>query len=458
LAVDLSALLLAAVEKPPLTSDIRVPLSVLNFLEFAIWGAWWVVLGQYLETLQFTRKQIGRVYATMAVGAIVVPMFLGILVDIYFEAQQVLGVLHLLGSGLLLWLALTKREKLFYWIALLYAFAYQPTIGLANTVVFGHLPDASRDYPSIRVLGTIGWIVAGLSLKLLLKKDQPVSNRPIILASVLSLILGAYSFFLPHTPPNAHAEVPAAVAAAGEQQTPSFFEVLESFYKQLWLTTKTMFGDTSFAVFLVSALVVSGAFAFYFAFTSIYLEKRIGIRPNNVGPLMTLGQWVEIGGMLVLPFLLGGAAVVDPQGLDKVLQQYVPAIGMKAVLASGMIAVAARYALFAAGRPFILVILAIALHGICFDFFLAAGFIFVADNAPKEISGSAQALFIVLTYGFGTYFGTEGAGWLNQACTRDVVDPATKQVTRVTNWAKFWLVPAVISGITAVAFVLLFKQ
>src|SRR5580698_6856195 len=108
--------------------DVRIPLSIMNFLEFAIWGAWWVVLGQYLETLKFTRKQIGRVYATMAVGAIVVPMFLGILVDIYFEAQYVLGVLHLLGSGLLLWLALTKREKLFYWIALLYAFAYQPTI------------------------------------------------------------------------------------------------------------------------------------------------------------------------------------------------------------------------------------------------------------------------------------------------------------------------------------------
>ncbi len=429
--MDFSALLFAA-DTPPLSPELRLPLSVLNFLEFAIWGAWWTVLGQYLETLHFTRKQIGRVYATMAVGAIVVPMFLGMVVDKYFEAQYVLGTLHLAGAALLLTLALTKHEKLFYWTALFYAFAYQPTIGLANTVVFDHLPDASRDYPSIRVLGTIGWIVAGTSLKLLLKKDQPVNNRPILLASVLSLILGAYSFFLPPTPPKAGAT------------TLPFLDALK------------LFGDTSFAVFLISALVVAGAFAFYFAFTSIYLEKRIGIRPDNVGPLMTLGQWVEIGGMLVLPFLLGGAAVVDPSGLDKFLQQYVPAIGMKAVLAAGMIAVAARYALFAAGRPFILVILAIALHGICFDFFLAAGFIFVADNAPKEISGSAQALFIVLTYGFGTYLGTEGAGWLNQACTRDVTDPATGETVRETNWAKFWIVPAIVSAVAAVAFVLLF--
>ncbi len=313
-------------------------------------------------------------------------------------------------------LALTRREKLFYWTALLYAFCYQPTIGLANTVVFGHLPDPARDYPSIRVLGTLGWIMAGLSLKLLLKKGQPVNNRPILLAAALSVALGLYAFVLPSTPPNADA------------QTLPFRDAL------------SLFGNPSFAVFLISALVVSGAFAFYFAFASIYLEQRIGVRSDNVGPLMTLGQWVEIGGMFLLPYLLLAGPIANPDGLDK-LSQWIPPIGMKAVLASGMIAVAIRYALFAVGRPFPLIVLAIALHGLCFDFFLAAGFIYVATNSPKTISGSAQALFIVLTYGLGMYFGTEGAGWLNQACTRDQVDPTTGQTHRVTDWRTFWLVP-----------------
>ncbi len=430
--MDFSALLFAA-DTPLLSMDVRLPLSVLNFLEFAIWGAWWVVLGQYLDGLNFTRKQIGRVYATMAVGAIVIPMFLGFVVDRYFQAQYVLGALHLMGAALLAALAMTRREKLFYWIALLYAFAYQPTIGLANTVVFAHLPDASRDYPLIRVLGTIGWITAGLSLKLLLKRGEPVNNRPLMLASFLSLVLGTYSLFLPSTPPKADAA------------TLPFMDAL------------SLFGDPSFAVFLISALVVAGAFAFYFAFTSIYLEKRIGVRSDNVGPLMTLGQWVEIGGMVILPYLLLTKPLVDPQGLDK-LSVWVPAVGMKAVLAAGMIAVAARYALFAVGRPFPLIVLAIALHGICFDFFLAAGFIYVATSAPPQISGSAQALFIVLTYGLGTYFGTEGAGWLDQACTTDVVDPVTKQTIRTTNWARFWLVPTIVSAVAAVAFLILFHQ
>jgi nucleoside transporter len=436
--VNLASLLLA-VEAAPLSTELRIPLSVMNFLEFAIWGAWWVVLGQYLETLKFSRKQIGRVYATMAVGAIVAPMFLGFLVDKYFSAQYVLGALHLLGSGLLLSLALTRKEKLFYWIALLYAFCYQPTISLANNVVFGHLPDSARDYPSIRVLGTIGWITAGLSLKLLIRPGKPVNNRPILVASALSLALGCYSFFLPNTPPK------------GTGTAFPFIDALK------------LFQNPTFAVFFASTLVVAGAFAFYFAFTSIYLEKRIGIRADNVVPVMTLGQWVEIGGMVLLPYLLRGGIVPDASAtgilasFDQFLARVVPPIGMKAVLMVGIAAVAARYALFAAGRPFWAVVLAIALHGICFDFFLAAGFIFVDTNAPKEIQGSAQALFLVLTYGLGTYFGTEGAGFLNQKLTREAVNPATGQVEKVTDWRTFWLVPTAVATITAVVFWLMFN-
>ena len=399
-----------AADTAPLALSVRVPLSVLNFLELAIWGAWWTVLGQYLEGLHFTRKQIARVYATMPIGSIVTPLLVGYIADKIFASQQVLGVLHLTGAVLLVMLAMTRQEKMFYWVALLYAFVYSPTLPLCNALTLTNA-GGSAEFPMIRVLGTIGWIVAGTALKLLLKPGQPVNNRPLLLAAGLSLVLGVASFWLPNTPPKPGDSMAEAL------------ELLHNF---------------SFVVFFSASFVVSAAFAFYFTFIALFLEKRVGVRPENAGPLLTLGQWVEIGGMMAL-------------------QQMAPTVGMKAILALGMFAVAARYAIFAVGRPFALIVLGLALHGICFDFFLAAGFMYVNDAAPKGLVNSAQSLFGVLTYGIAMYLGTEGAGWLNQRLTRDEVDPTTGQTVRVTDWRTFWLVPAVASGIAAVAFVLLFK-
>lgn len=407
--MNLSSLLLAA-DAAPLSMEVRIPLSVLNFLEFAIWGAWWVVLGQYLETLHFTRKQIGRVYATMPIGSIITPLFAGWLADSFFPAQYVMAVLHLVGAALLLALARIRNEKAFYWVALLYALMYSPTIPLANAIVFRNAPN---DFPTIRVLGTIGWIVAGLGLKLLLKPGQAVNNRPLLFAGGLSLLLGLASFALPNTPPK-----PSESSLAQAQQ---------------------LFHNTSFVTFLAAAFVVSAAFAFYFAFTALYLEKRIGVRPDNAAPLMTLGQWVEIGGMYVLQAML-------------------PSCGFKVILSLGMVTVAARYFIFAATRPFALVVLAIALHGLCFDFFLAAGFMYIDTVAPQGVSSSAQSLFAVLTYGLGMYLGTEGAGWLNQRLTREVPSAETGQPQRETDWRTFWLVPAVASAVAVLLFVLLFSN
>jgi nucleoside transporter len=407
--VDLSFVLLAGTDAPPLSLGVRIPLSVMNFLELAIWGAWWVVLGQYLETLNFSRKQIGRVYATMAIGSIVSPLFVGWLADSVFAAEQLLAALHFVGAGLLFCLARIRNEKTFYWVALLYAFIYSPTLPLANAIVFGNA--ASSDFPLIRVLGTIGWIAACSLLKLMLKPGQPVNNRPLYLASILSLALVGASFWLPHTPPKADSITRA-------------FE---------------MFHNTSFVIFLAASFVVSAAFAFYFAFTALYLEKRIGVRSDNAGPLMTLGQWVEIGGMYGL-------------------QELLPYWGFKAILALGMFMVAARYFIFAIGGPFALIVVAIAMHGLCFDFFLAAGFMYINDVAPENISSSAQSLFSVVTYGLGMYLGTEGAGWLNQRLTRDVVNPATGQTERVTDWRTFWLVPAIGSAVAVVLFLVLFNN
>jgi nucleoside transporter len=392
----------------PLSLALRVPLSAMHFLEFAIWGAWFVVLGNYLNSLQFSRKDIGRIYATMALGSVIAPMFIGTIADRYIASEILMGVSQLVGAVLLLAMANIKTPRAFYWTALLYALVYSPTLILVNSIVFRHIQDPARDFPTIRVLGTIGWIMAGLSLRLFIKPGEPVNNRPLLLAAFLSLVLGVYSlaslsgaaFTLPATPPMAkESEIP-------------FWKAVE------------LLRDPSFAVFYGVSFVITLALAFYYSWTALFLEKRAGVKSENVGPTMTIGQWVEIFFMFTLPWFL-------------------KELGMKWVLSLGMAAWGIRYGLFVIGRPLALVILGIALHGICFDFFFAAGFIHVEKTAPKDIQASGQALFGVLTYGLGMWLGGEASGWLNQWMTRDVVDPTTGQTTRVTNWALFWLVPCV---------------
>ncbi len=339
-----------SIEPPLLSLDVRVRLSALHFLEFATWGAWWMVLGQYLEAMRDPGKTIGNIYATMSLAAIITPLFFATLADRYFPAQNVLGVLHLAGGVVLLVLAGVTGQRAFYWITLLYALLYTPTMSLANTITFSNVPN-SLDFPLIRVFGTLGWIASNSSLKLLLKPGQPVNNRPILLAGGLSFCLALVSLWLPNTPPT---------PAPANAPTIPFFDAFG------------LLTEPSFLGFAAVSFVASMAMAFYFAFTAIYLEKNVHVRSDNVGPWMTLGQWVEVGVMFSLPWFL--------------LEW-----GMKWVLVIGLAAWAIRFVFFAAARPFWLVMLGVALHGVCFDFFFGAGFMHVADSAPKAIAGSAKA-------------------------------------------------------------------
>lgn len=408
-----SLLLLAEAE--PLSLSLRLPLSIMNFLEFAIWGAWFVVLGNYLNALGFSRKDIGRIYATMAIGSIISPMFVGAIADRYFASEQLMGVLHILGAFLLYAMARARDPRPFYWLALVYALVYSPTLALSNSVIFANIPDATRDFPTIRVLGTIGWIAAGLSLRMFIRPGEQVNNRPLLLAAGLSLVLGVYSFLLPNTPPSStSSEIP--------------------FVKALGLLN-----DASFAIFFGVSFLITIALAFYYSFTALYLENGLKVPAENVGPIMTIGQWVEIVFMFTLPWFL-------------------KELGMKYVLALGMGAWALRYALFAMRGPFPLIILGLALHGICFDFFFGAGFIHVANTAPKDIQNSAQSLFGVLTYGVGMWLGNEASGWLNQWLTTEVVDPQTGNKNRVTDWRTFWLIPCLGAAASLVLFLLLFRM
>lgn len=402
------------------------------FLEYAIWGAWFVVLGQYLNTLNFTGKQIGSIYATMSLGGIISPIFFGAVADRYIPAQYVMGICHILGALLLFTMAQIRKPWPFFWVTLAYAMAYAPTMALSNAVAFAHIPDAQRDFPTIRVLGTIGWIAANLFLKVLLKPGESVNNRPLLLAAVLSAGLGFYSFFLPETKPN-----PEASALP-------------------FLDALALFKEPSFAVFFTISFLITIALAFYYSFTSLYLEQRVRVRPDNVGPLMTIGQWMEIFFLAGIPWIIMTQGGSDWQlemkfGLGWFLDQF----GMKAILIMGMAAWAIRYGIFALSRPFPLVILGLALHGICFDFFFAAGFIHIEKSAPAFRS-SGQALYETLTFGLGMYLGTEASGWVNQWFTREVLDPATGNKERQTNWTYFWLVPCIGVIICLALFVILF--
>ena len=405
---------------------------LLHFLEFAIWGCWFVVLGNLLNARGFSRQDIGRIYGTMPIGSMISPLFIGPLADRFVNTEILIGLAHLIGAGLLFVMAKAKNPRPFYWAALLYACAFAPTLGLVNSIVFSHNDDifggaAGAGFPWIRVFGTLGWIVAGLSHMIILKKNEPVNERPLLLSCLLSVMLGLFAFTLPATPPGG--SMPAAENAAVEAGQELAAEpaaqvgVIEGSGKML--AAQPVF----FAVTFVAAM----AMGLYFAFAALFVEKT-GVAANVVGPVMTLGQWIEIFFMLSLPWFLG------PNNSR-----------MNMVLLAGIIAWAVRFGFFSVGRPLVLVLVGIAIHGICFDFFFAAGFINVDRLAPDGLTATAQTLYGFLVYGLGMYVGSEFSGWLNQRMSRPGVAEDGTEVLE-TNWRAFWLVPCVVVGVAAVVF------
>lgn len=393
---------------PPLEMSLRIRLSVMMFLQFAVWGAWFVVLGRYLssEELNFNNTQIGSIYGTMALGAIFSMMLAGQLADRFLASEYLMAIFHLAGAVLLYYMAQVKTYNEFWWIAFAYALVYNPTLAISNSLTFANIPDATRDFPSLRVLGTIGWIAAGLAVDFVLPAGSDVTNRPLLLAAGLSAALGLFSLALPHTPPSG--------------KTGDALPFLRAF---------GLLRDPSFAIFFTLSFAITIALAFYYGFTNIFLGD---VKVSNIATTMSFGQMSEIGFMLVLPFAL----------------RY---LGMKWVLATGMAAWALRYFFFsyaASGQPFVLILLGVILHGVCFDFFLAAGFIHTDNKAPASIRGSAQALFSFLTYGVGMWIGNEVSG--------RVVDFYT--VDQVKNWESIWFVPAVGAAICLGLFILLWRD
>ncbi len=397
---------------------IQVQLSIMMFFQFFVWGAWYVTMSTYLLEIGFDGINVGAAYSTINWGAIVAPFIVGMIADRFFAAEKLMSVLHIVG-GIILWLIASVTEPSpFFWILLIYSLCYMPTLALANAICFNQMENPGQEFPNIRVLGTIGWIIAGLVIGSLMPMvlGHGIENTaiPFKIGAVVSILLGVYSLFLPTTPPK----------STGEKVTVR---------DVLGLDAIELMKDRSFAILIISSLLISIPLAFYYSFTNGFLNE-MGMQ--NTASKMTLGQVSEIVFMLLIPF-------------------FFVRLGVKKMMIIGMLAWAIRYLLFAYGNNEELVFMyyfGIVLHGVCYDFFFVTGQIYVDEAAPKKIQASAQGFITVVTYGFGMLIGSWASGI--------VVDSYTVADNGETLhlWKSIWWVPAIMAAGVTVLFALLFKD
>jgi nucleoside transporter len=387
---------------------VRAKLSLMMFLQYFIWGAWYVTVGTWMgTTLQFDGAQIGQVYGTTALAAMISPFFVGMVADRFFATERVLAVLHLVG-GIFMYLAsLQTTFAGFYPLLLLHTLCYMPTLALTNAISFHNMADPAREFPRVRVLGTIGWIVVGFILGRL--RIEPTAI-PLQIAAGASVLMALYCLFLPHTPPKARGQKVTARDVLG-------------------LDALALLKDRSFAVFILGSFLLCIPLQFYYAFTNLFLNE-VGM--SEPAAKMTLGQVSEIGFMLIMPFML-------------------VRLGIKNVMMIGMAAWSLRYVLFGfgdAGSLIWMLYLGIILHGICYDFFFVTGQIYVDQKADLRIRGAAQGFIAFVTLGVGMYIGAWASGAVVDAYT---LPDGTR------NWDAIWIVPAVGAAIVLLLFAVFFR-
>ncbi|MGB7158340.1 MAG: MFS transporter [Tepidisphaeraceae bacterium] len=387
-------------------------LSVMMFLQFFIWGAWYVTTSTFMTEAGMATK-IGIAYTLCPLAALISPFFLGMVADRFFASERVLGVLHILGGVAMFFVpsAAQVGATPFLLIILAHALFYMPTLGLTNTIAFANMTNPEKQFPLVRVFGTLGWIVAGMLISFM---GVDKTATPYTLAGGAAVALGLFSFMLPHTPPP----------AKGKQAT--IGEVLG-------VGALSLFRSPSFVVFALASFLICIPLAAYYA----YAGRLVADLGKPVGGTMSIGQWAEVVFMLLMPLFFAR-------------------LGVKWMLAVGMLAWVARYALFAVGAPssvYWMIVLGIALHGLCYDFFFVTGFIYTDKKAPKEIRGQAQGLLVLITQGLGLGLGA----FLTGEMFNRIVGGATGAAA-LSAYPKFWWICAGLALIVLIAFVALFRD
>lgn len=400
-----------------MNSKVRTQLSVMMFLEFFVWGSWYVTMGIYLpNTLGSDDPQVAMAYSTQSWGAILAPFVIGLIADRYFNAERVLGVLHVLGALLMYLLYKADSFALFYPYLLAYMLMYMSTLALVNSVSFRQMKDPAKEFSFVRVFGTVGWIAAGLLISYLNWDSQNgISNGTLrntfLMASISSAVLGVFSFTLPTTPPQ-----------VDRSKKTSLSQILG-------LEALALLKDRNFLVFFIASVGVCIPLAFYFQHAGQFLGE-VGM--TNTAGKMTIGQISEILFMLLLPY-------------------FFKKFGFKNTIIVAMVAWSVRYVLFAygnAGELSVLLLIGIALHGICYDFFFVSGQIYTNSKAGDAYKSSAQGLITLATYGVGMLIGFYIAGRITDAYVLEGSH----------SWETIWLYPAAFALGVTLLYVIFFKN
>ena len=386
-----------------------ISLGVMMFLQYFVWGAWYVTMGTYMgENLHSSGTHIGYAFSALAFATIISPFFVGMVADRYFAAQKIMGVFHLLGAALLFLATRMTADWPFIAIILLYSLLYMPTIALSNSVAFSQMTDPGKQFPWIRFFGTLGWIVAGILIGYL--SIEKTANTFYIAAGV-SALYGLISFTLPNTPPKAKNSNTSAAKALG---TDAF----------------VLFKNRPYTIFFIAAILVCIPLSFYYGFANPFLNE-VGL--ENAAGKMIYGQVSEGLFILAIPFMFNR-------------------IGVKKMLLLGMVAWILRYVCFAygnTGNNSWMLYAGIILHGVCYDFFFVTGYMYTEKKAGPQIKNAAQGLFTLATYGVGMMIGT----WMSGI----VVDKYAIS-TEQHNWTSIWYVPAAIAAAVLVYFLVFFKE
>ncbi len=407
---------------------IRIQLSLMMFLEFFIWGGWFVTMGIYLpNSLEASGSDIAFAYSSQSWGAIIAPFIIGLIADRYFNAERILGILHLIGAFLMYQMANAEEVAIFIPYVFAYMLAYMPTLALVNSVSFNQMKDPSKEFPLIRVFGTIGWIVAGLIfISIIFKWDSPESiangalKNTFLMTAVASSILGLFSFTLPKTPPRVLKGEKVSLAAI------------------LGLDALKLLKDRNYLIFFIASVLICIPLAFYYQHAGQYLGEigaSISLSNSEIGPagMMTIGQISEALFLLLLPFFF---------------KKY----GFKKTILFGMVAWTIRYFLFAygdSGELSFMLIIGIALHGICYDFFFVSGQIYTDTKAGERYKSAAQGLITLATYGVGMLIGFWIAG---------VITDLYLVSENVHDWTNIWRFPALFAVGVMILFAVFFKN